>query len=127
MDTEQNPQSSFEKNGAPITYVQYFREAYGIDIKDKVQPLLLHRAKPREQRQRRQEGQQAEPEIQNIYLIPELCYLTGLSDEMKADFRVMKDIAVHTRITPAVRESRMLDFMKVFFMLRAAARPYILC
>merc|ERR1719334_892021 len=93
VDMEQNPKSTFDKNGTPITYIQYFREAYGIDIKDQVQPLLLHRAKPREQRARRQEGQQAEPEVQNIYLIPELCYLTGLSDEMKADFRVMKDIA----------------------------------
>ena len=107
---ELNPRSSFEKNGNRVTYLDYFKEAYGIDIRDQNQPLLLHRAKPREQRARKQEGQ-GDAEMQTIHLIPELCYLTGLSDEMKTDFRVMKDIAVHTRITPAVREKRMLDFM----------------
>ena len=107
-----NPEMTFEKDGNKISYVRYFSEAYGINIQDRGQPMLLHRAKPRELRSRRQEGQE-EQAAQEIHLIPELCYLTGMSDEMKADFRVMKDIAVHTRITPAVREKRMLDFMQV--------------
>ena len=111
VEMGKNPTSTFDKNGSPITYQRYFGETYGLTITDLEQPLLLHRAKPREQRARKQEGQTAKPEIEEIYLVPELCYLTGLSDEMKADFRVMKDIAVHTRITPGVREKRMLDFM----------------
>ena len=39
-----------------------------------------------------------------IYLIPELCTLTGLTDQMKADFKVMKDVAQFTRITPTQRQ-----------------------
>ena len=108
-----HPDASFDKaDGTKITYVRYFQEAYRLQIQDRGQPMLLHRAKPREQRARRQEGHKEE-ETQDVHLVPELCYLTGMSDEMKADFRVMKDIAVHTRITPGVREKRMLDFMEV--------------
>ena len=39
-----------------------------------------------------------------IYLIPELCRLTGLTDQMKADFKVMKDVAQFTRVTPTQRQ-----------------------
>ena len=39
-----------------------------------------------------------------IYLIPELCTLTGLTDQMKADFKVMKDVAQFTRVTPTQRQ-----------------------
>ena len=45
-------------------------------------------------------------------LIPELTYLTGMSDAMRADFRVMKDIAVHTRITPDQRRSFLQKFIQ---------------
>ena len=39
-----------------------------------------------------------------IALIPELCNLTGLTDQMKADFKVMKDVAQFTRVTPTQRQ-----------------------
>ena len=38
-----------------------------------------------------------------IALVPELCNLTGLTDQMKADFKVMKDVAQFTRVTPNQR------------------------
>ena len=47
-----------------------------------------------------------------IMLIPELTYLTGMSDAMRADFRVMKDIAVHTRITPDQRRAFLQKFVQ---------------
>jgi hypothetical protein len=34
--------------------------------------------------------QGVEQQCENICLIPELCYLTGLTDELRSDFRVMK-------------------------------------
>jgi aubergine-like protein len=47
------------------------------------QPLLIHKD--------RKTGNE-------VALIPELCQLTGLTDAMRADFRLMKDLAqfVHT-------------------------------
>lgn len=38
-----------------------------------------------------------------IYLVPELCNLTGLTDRMRADRRVMQALAKHTRLSPQHR------------------------
>ena len=45
-------------------------------------------------------------------LVPELCFLTGLSDEVRADFNVMKDLAVHTRVTPDARVRSLNAFIQ---------------
>lgn len=42
-------------------------------------------------------------------LVPELCYMTGLTAEMLSDFRMMKEVAQHTRISP---NQRMLALRK---------------
>ena len=49
------------------------------------------------------EQTEEEPE-QVICLVPELCSMTGLTDKARNDFRVMKDLAVHTRISPNQRD-----------------------
>ena len=41
-----------------------------------------------------------------------LYLLLGLSEEARADFRIMKDLGEHTRISPAVRQKRCLQFIK---------------
>ena len=41
-----------------------------------------------------------------IYLIPELCQPTGLDEEMRADFTVMREIGNVTRVAPAERCTR---------------------
>lgn len=45
-----------------------------------------------------------------IALIPELCQVTGLTDSMRADFRLMKDLAeiVHTNADRKVSECKNL-------------------
>ena len=47
---------------------------------------------------------EAEDVVQTILLVPELCNLTGLTDTMRADFKVMKDVAQFTRVTPTQRQ-----------------------
>ncbi len=37
--------------------------------------------------------------------------MTGLTDAIRADFRVMKDIAQHTRVGPQHRKNAMLKFI----------------
>ena len=39
-----------------------------------------------------------------ICLVPEPSCMTGLTDMVRADFKVMKDIATHTRISPNHRQ-----------------------
>lgn len=80
-------------------------QKYNIRIHDPKQPLLVYRAKPREVRS-------GTPEL--IYLIPELCRQTGLSDEMRANFQLMKSLAVHTKIGPDARIQKLLNFNRRF-------------
>ncbi|XP_046554739.1 LOW QUALITY PROTEIN: piwi-like protein Ago3 [Haliotis rubra] len=83
-----------------------YRKNYNISIRDAEQPLLINRP-----RKKREPGER-EPKIEMICLVPELCYMTGLTDEMRSDFRLMKDIAVHTRVTPMQRIIAMKKFIR---------------
>lgn len=38
-------------------------------------------------------------------------YCTGLTDEMRNDFMLMKDLAVHTRVDPKARNQNLMRFM----------------
>ncbi|XP_067673438.1 piwi-like protein 1 [Haliotis asinina] len=92
--------------GEEISFLDYYKKNYNISIRDAEQPLLINRP-----RKKREPGER-EPKIEMICLVPELCYMTGLTDEMRSDFRLMKDIAVHTRVTPMQRIIAMRKFIK---------------
>ena len=47
-----------------------------------------------------------------IYLIPELCNMTGLSDEQRANFSLMKAMGEYTRQDPEKRTTTLLKFPK---------------
>lgn len=40
-----------------------------------------------------------------------LTVFSGLSDEARADYTVMKDVAVHTRVAPSSREQTLTKFV----------------
>lgn len=61
----------------------YGRTQYGLSIKDGQQPLLISRPKQRD----RATGENRE---MLLCLVPELAYMTGLTDDMRQNFRVMK-------------------------------------
>ncbi|PIK51000.1 putative seali [Apostichopus japonicus] len=95
-----NPQSTFTlRKGETLSYQEYYKRNYDIDISDGKQPLLVNWPKKR----------QPDEEITPIHLVPELCSRTGLTDKMREDFKVMKDLAMHTRVTP---NQRHLSFRK---------------
>ncbi|XP_069699949.1 piwi-like protein Ago3 isoform X2 [Periplaneta americana] len=105
IDWNQTPSSTFStQSGDTISFQQYYKKQYDIDIRDEMQPLLLNRLK----RKIRGEGDVE----QMVCLVPELCHLTGLTDEMRSDFRVMKDISMYTRITPNQRQAALKKFIR---------------
>ena len=63
----------------------YFRKQYDISLNDHNQPLLIHRPK---QPKTPEVGRKQPPEY--ICLIPELCYMTGLSEQLRNDINVKK-------------------------------------
>lgn len=66
------------------------------------QPMLV--CDPRERDIRR--GQ-----IHPIYLVPELCYPCGLTEELRSNFRLMKDCARDLHMDPNRRVQVMRDFV----------------
>ncbi|XP_054852565.1 piwi-like protein 1 isoform X1 [Eublepharis macularius] len=107
IDWDSNPQCVFKKaDGSEISFVDYYRKQYSQEITDLNQPVLVSQPK----RKSGPGGVMAGPAI----LIPELCYLTGLTDKMRSDFNVMKDLAVHTRLAPEQRMrevGRLIDYI----------------
>ena len=97
-----------------MTYMDYYKNNYGLTIMDPNQPLLINRPKKKSTNVETEEGQgEADSLITHLRmrnltfllfvlelklcLIPETCLLTGMTDKMRADFRVMKDVAQFTR------------------------------
>jgi len=88
IDFEMNPKSEFiDHLNNSVSFEDYYRNAYKIDLKDLGQPMLVHLKK--------MPGPDADPI--KITLVPELCFAVGLTDAQRADFRVMKDVADFTR------------------------------
>lgn len=75
-------------------------------IRDHNQPLLV--SSPTERDIRGARGRDEEP--QQVNLVPELCTPTGYTDEMRRNFNLMKDVATHTRVGPASRIQKLLQF-----------------
>ena len=84
-----NPTSTFPKDGQEITYVEYFKRQYNIDIADLTQPLILRLRKKVEESE--------------VYLVPELMTLTGLDESMRSSSKNMNLIAQFTRLAPEKR------------------------
>jgi len=87
-----------------ISYQKYYQEVHNIKVREAKQPLLVSRPKKKDQRP-------GAPEV--LYLLPELCTMTGITDEVRANFTVMKDLAVHTRIDPTRRVETCNEFMSL--------------
>ena len=83
------------------SYVQFYEEKYNKKLRDPQQPLLVGKATTRDKR-----GGIMGP----VYLIPELCFMTGLSEEQRANFQLMSQLAQYTRQDPKTRQQSLLKF-----------------
>nr|CAH7761897.1 unnamed protein product [Callosobruchus chinensis] len=102
VDFRTTPQHTFKmKDGSECSYMEYYAKRYNICIQVKNQPMLVSRSKPREIRA-------GMPET--IYLVPELCQLTGLSDRQRENIHLMRALADHTRIGPPQRIQKLKEF-----------------
>ena len=99
--------TTFEKtDGRTMNLCDYMREQYGLDVSMADQPLLLSRAKKR--------GLDGTANA-DLLLIPEMCFMTGLTERMRADTRVMKDLAQKTRVGP---DKRVVDAERLLHRIR---------
>ncbi|GLV44692.1 aubergine [Carabus blaptoides fortunei] len=88
-------------DGTKVSYIDYYRQRYQINIRQNGQPMLVSRAKARELRA-------GMAEI--IYLVPELCRMTGLNDSERSNMQMMRALAEHTRLPPEGRQERLAQY-----------------
>nr|ALI93846.1 Piwi [Holothuria glaberrima] len=98
---DQNPQSKFSTPRGDISFVEYYEKQYERKITDPTQPLLMSLPKAKQTAEARGP----------ILLVPELCLMTGLSEEMRSNFTIMKDVGVHTRVVPGQRTRELQKFL----------------
>ncbi|KAL6255908.1 hypothetical protein P5V15_013149 [Pogonomyrmex californicus] len=103
VDFDASPSSTFPmKSGQHISYQEYYKNKYRIDITNATQPMLVTRSKPKERN--------ASNQGNLVYLVPELCRATGLTDDMRENFQLMKALATHTCISPSSRIDKLMRF-----------------
>ena len=111
IDYKMSPQSKFyhEKKAGQVTFAEYYQESYGLKVTAKNQPMV--EVVLRVEKLTTKEGVQTK-EILG-YLVPEFISLTGMSDEQRANYNTMKDIAPYTKLHPADRVQETTDLVTI--------------
>nr|XP_012595130.1 piwi-like protein 4 [Microcebus murinus] len=99
IDWSVRPTHTFQKrDGTEITYVDYYKQQYDITLSDLNQPMLVSLLKSKRNNN---------TETQLVHLVPEFCFLTGLTDQATSDFQLMKAVAEEMRLGPLGRQQRL--------------------
>lgn len=101
VDFTVTPATVFNWNGVRTSYADYFSQKYKVKIRDMSQPMLVSL---------RKKCHLWSGEDYLIYLVPELCCMTGLSEQMRKNFLLMRDLADCTRLVPSQRMDRLQHF-----------------
>lgn len=104
IDFDKNPLHEFEKKGSKVSFKDYYKAQYNIVIKDDKQPLISCKPSIKDRRGTEPQGP--------ILLIPELCAMTGLTDSLKADFNLKKEMTQRTQLVPNKRIGELYKFLK---------------
>ena len=95
VDFKMSPKSQFDHKNGRITYAEYYQKSYEIKIGDMNQPLLVCKI--------REKNSEGEWNDRIVHLIPELCKMTGMEDEDRQNFNLMKELAQYTKLEPSQR------------------------
>lgn len=90
------------RDGKMQSYLNYYKAQYGTIIKDVSQPMLVSLPKKKDFHR---------GSNQPIFLVPEICQMTGLNDSMRKDMNLMKELASHLVMCPAERVKRANAFI----------------
>lgn len=99
IDYNMTPEDEFmsRKDKKKIKFKDYYKEKYKIKIHNNGQPLLIHKDK--------RTGKE-------IYLIPELCVTTGLSEKDRANRTLMKNMARITKAPANIKLGKCKELIK---------------
>jgi len=104
IDWNKNPETrTFDYRGTEINLITYYQTKYNLKIEDKQQPLLVSNPTSKMKRSGMNDP---------IPLVPELCNMTGMSDDQRADFKLMKAVSGVTLAAPPKRVESLRKFSK---------------
>ncbi|XP_063984569.1 piwi-like protein 1 [Diachasmimorpha longicaudata] len=101
---DKTPAFTFDCKGTETSLAEYYKAHWSMEIMDMKQPLIYHKAKKKLPQGGTQEDE--------VLLIPELCYLTGLTDKLRNDFKIMRDLATITQVVPEQRRNVIRKFIQ---------------
>ena len=101
----------FNYENKTITLKEYYKKKYDITIKKPNQPLLVVKRKD------------ANGEDINLFFVPELCNLAGLTDELIRDRQFMKKLADFTKLSPSDRINKTNQFLSLLVETEAKPDP----
>jgi len=89
IDWEMSPRNTFKlSTGETVSYQKYYSTRYNLKLKHAKSPLLVNFNRRTKQK---------------VHLIPELCYMSGITDQMRRDRIMMKQLSNYTRTRPNER------------------------
>lgn len=86
IDFGTSPLSTFKQGEKDVSFIEYYQKKYNLTIKDQEQPMLVCMTKARDVRAGKEE---------KVLLVPELCRATGLTEQHRANFQMMKVSRIH--------------------------------
>ena len=104
VERNKTPMEEFDKRGGEKTnFVEYYSQNYNLTIRDRKQPLLIAVSSNFEKKQK----------TKKLLLIPELCYITGLTPSMQTNFNLKRLLIERTQLSPRDRVARYHQFLEV--------------
>lgn len=86
VDFDSDPNSIFETKSGPVSIKEYYLKQYNIKIKDLHQPLIV-----------------AVQRAQEVKIVPELCFLTGIPEFAKRNGNIMRQVRDANKSNPSDR------------------------
>ena len=68
------------KDGSKVSFKDYYKERYNIDVRELKQPLLISMPKDKDKRR---------GDLQAVKIIPELTQMTGFTDQQRQNYKMM--------------------------------------
>ncbi|XP_059474691.1 piwi-like protein Siwi [Neocloeon triangulifer] len=100
VNSKYSPLTEFLYKDSKITFIRYYEMEFGIQIKNTKQPLLVSNIRS------------ADFPTSEVYLVPELCRLTGITTEQRRDFFLVRGLQDEVTSYPQVLKHKIDDFIK---------------
>ena len=113
MNTESKFMLTHDNESFEVSYFEYFSKRYNEVITQKKQPMI----KARTSLPRRNGG---DDESGFVYLVPELCYLVGMTEQMRLRKPIWREIKQVLRVDAPIRIQQMESLIDKIFQSEKA-------